>query len=94
MTETAPSFKSPLSQEALRQIHAVTGKLMRFKKGEEVDASTMQSLVGELLLNMRVIQYNMESSEHSSVFTAEGQGQGRLQPRRPRPSACERNSGL
>jgi hypothetical protein len=70
MTEMAPPFKSPLSHEALRQIHAVTGKLMRFKEGEEVNAATMQSLVGELLLNMRVIQYNMASSEHSSLFTA------------------------
>jgi hypothetical protein len=68
MTETAPPFKSPLSQEALRQIHAVTGKLI--KEGEEVDASTMKSLVGELLLNMHVIQYNMESSDKRQASTA------------------------
>jgi hypothetical protein len=68
MTETAPPFKSPLSQEALRQIHAVTGRLI--KEGEEVDASTMKSLVGELLLNMQHARHPVQHGVKRQASTA------------------------
>ena len=58
------TFKCPLSQEVLEQLHMVTGKLKEHKKGDEVDVDEYQALIGEYLLNAGVVDREIEQSDN------------------------------